>query len=237
VLSRGRGYRCPVPAQPLVVVLDHGADDSASLASLAQALTDVGARVVVTADKRTALVADGLVIAGTAPAAAVMPALRAIGADQVVDRRLAGGRAVLAIGVGMHVMFTEVVQDGAVTEGLGEWAGVIDSVDTPPGEVTIEASEGSALFAGLEDARFDVPHAHAARTFPLLDDWPADTRLVVPRVAWSTGDERFVVAVENGPLVALQLRPESSGDAGAMVLARWVSSLPSTAPDLTGVTA
>ena len=72
-------------------------------------------------------------IAGSAPAAAVMPALRAIGADQVVDRRLAGGRAVLAIGVGMHVMFTEVVQDGATTEGLGEWAGVVDSVGAPHG--------------------------------------------------------------------------------------------------------
>ena len=47
----------------------------------------------------------------------------------------------------------------------------------------------------------------------------------------------FVAAVENGPLVALQLRPESSGDAGATVLARWVSSLPSTAPEITGVTA
>jgi len=166
-----------------------------------------------------------------------MPALRAIGADQVVDRRLAGGRAVLAIGVGMHVMFTEVVQDGAVTEGLGEWAGVVAPVDTPPGEVAVEVSGESALFAGLEDARFDVPHAHAARTFPLLDDWPADTRLVVPRVAWSTGDERVVVAIENGPLVALHLRPESSGDAGATVLARWVSSLPSTALDTPGVTA
>lgn len=218
-------------------MLDHGADDSASLAPLAQALTDAGARVVVTADKRTALVADGLVIAGSAPAAAVMPALRSIGADQVVDRRLAGGRAVLAIGVGMHVMFTEVVQDGAVTEGLGEWTGVVIPVDTPPGEVAVEVSSESALFAGLEDALFDVPHAHAARAFPLLDDWPADTRLVVPVVAWSAGDERVLVAVENGPLIALHLRPESSGGAGATVLARWVSSLPSTALDTPGVTA
>ncbi|WP_456786371.1 imidazole glycerol phosphate synthase subunit HisH [Cellulomonas sp. P5_C5] len=226
-----------MPAQPLVVVLDHGADDSASLAPLAQALTDAGAQVVVTADKRTALVADGLVIAGSAPAAAVMPALRAMGADQVVDRRLAGGRAVLAIGVGMHVMFTEVVQDGAVTEGLGEWVGVVDSVGAPGGEVAVEASDESALFAGLQDARFDVPHEHAARTFPLLDDWPADTRLVVPRVAWSTGDERIVVAIENGPLVALQLRPESSGAAGATVLARWVATLPTRPPEISGVNA
>lgn len=230
--SRTRGYRVPVPAQPLVVVLDHGADDHAPLA---QALTAAGARVEVTADKRTALVADGLVIAGRARAADVMPALRRLGADQVVDRRLAGGRAVLAIGVGMHVMFTDVVEDGAVTEGLGEWAGIVDSVDTPPGEVAVREPAGSTLFDGLDGARFHLPDARAPRTFPLLDEWPADTRLVVPVVAWPAGDERFVVAVENGPLVALAVHPESSGEAGATVLARWISSLsplaPSTSPE------
>lgn len=231
---RSRGYRGPVPAQPLVVVLDHGADDHALLA---EALTGAGARVVVTADKRTALAADGLVIAGTAPAADVMPAVRSLGADQVVDRRLAGGRAVLAVGVGMHVMFTEVVRDGAVTEGLGEWAGVVDPVDVPAGRVAVQAPNGSDLFDGLEGALFDLPDAHAPRTFPLLDDWPADTRLVVPVVTWSSGADRFVLAVENGPLVALLIRPESSGEAGATVLARWVSSLPTRTPEIPGVTA
>jgi len=216
-----------VPAQPLVVVLDHGADD---LSALAEALGEAGARVVVTAEKRAALVADGLVIAGRARAADVMPALRAIGADQVVDRRLAGGRPVLAVGVGMHVMFAEVVQDGSAVEGLGEWAGVVDSLDAPAGHAEVEVPEGSALFGGLDGARFPVAHEHAARTFPLLDDWPADTRLVVPLVTWSRGDERFVVAIENGPLVGLQVHPESAGEPGAQVLARWVSSLPTTAP-------
>ena len=214
-----------MPAQPLVVVLDHGLDDHASLA---EALTRAGARVVVTADKRSALAADGLVIASSATAAGLMPALRAVGADQVVDRRLAGGRPVLAVGVGMHVMFAETVQDGTATEGLGEWAGVVDEVGAPQDPAGVEVPPGSALFAGLEESRFDVSHPHAARTFPLLEDWPADTRLVVPLVTWSTGGERFVVAVENGPLVALHLDPVSSGPAGAEVLARWVSSLPVT---------
>ncbi|GEK20595.1 imidazole glycerol phosphate synthase subunit HisH [Cellulomonas xylanilytica] len=226
-------------------MLDHGADDHTALA---EALTSAGARVVVTADKRTALLADGLVIAGRAPAADVMPALRAIGADQVVDRRLAGGRAVLAIGVGMHLMFAEVVQDGTVTEGLGEWAGVVDALGSPPGAATVDVHDGSALFAGLGGSRFDVVHAHAARTFPLLDDWPAETRLVVPVVTWTAGDVRYVAAIENGPLVGLQVRPESSGPAGAELLARWVSSLPAVAlstpddsppdtPDTPGATA
>jgi glutamine amidotransferase len=207
-----------VPAQPLVVVLDHGPDDHAPLV---EALNRAGAQVEVTSDKRTAFVADGVVIAAGGPFADVVAGLLAIGADQVVDRRLAGGRAVLAIGVGMHVMFSA----GTGAEGLGEWPGVVEPASAArPGPVEVPA--GSLLFAGLGDAEFHFAHAHAARTFPLLDDWPADTRLVVPVVTWSAGPDRFVAAVENGPLTALQLRPEHSGDAGAQVLARWVDSLP-----------
>ena len=50
-------------------------------------------------------------------------------------------------------------------------------------------------------------------------------RLFAPVVVWAQHDEPFVAAVENGPLTAMQLRPELSGDAGATVLTRWVDSL------------
>jgi len=210
-----------VPALPLVVVLDHGPDDHAPLA---EALTRAGAHVEITADKRTALAADGLVVAGSRSFAEVMAGVLAVSGDQVVDRRLAGGRAVLAIGVGMHVMFAA----GPGAEGLGEWPGVVEPVE-PAAATPVEVTDASRLFADLDEAEFHFAHTHAARTFPLLDDWPADTRLVVPVVTWSAGPARFVAAVENGPLTALQLRPERSGDAGAQVLARWVASLPAPA--------
>jgi glutamine amidotransferase len=213
-----------VPAQPLVVVLDLGADDDHT--QLAEALGRAGARVEVTSDKRTALVADGLVVAGSGAYADVMAALRALGADQVVDRRLAGGRAVLAIEVGMHVMFAE----GSGVEGLGEWPGVVEPAPLA-GSVPVEVPDGTRLFVGLQGAGFHFAHPHAARAFPLIETWPEETRLVVPVVTWSAGPERVVAAVENGPLTALQLRPEHSGDPGDQVLARWVASLPTTHGD------
>ena len=36
------------------------------------------------------------------------------------------------------------------------------------------------------------------------------------------GGDRFVAAVENGPLTATQFHPEKSGDAGATLLRNWV---------------
>jgi len=47
-----------------------------------------------------------------------------------------------------------------------------------------------------------------------------------PGVTW-TGyhDDRFVAAVEEGPLWATQFHPEKSGDAGAALLRNWLDRL------------
>ncbi len=50
-------------------------------------------------------------------------------------------------------------------------------------------------------------------------------RTRAPLVTWATHGEPFVAAVENGPLWATQFHPEKSGDAGAVVLRNWVSTL------------
>ncbi|HET6739797.1 MAG TPA: imidazole glycerol phosphate synthase subunit HisH, partial [Kribbella sp.] len=56
-----------------------------------------------------------------------------------------------------------------------------------------------------------------------LDDARAS---VAPLVTWTTyGDDKFVAAVENGPLTATQFHPEKSGDAGAALLENWLRSL------------
>jgi len=204
-----------VPA-PHVVVLDHGTGD---VSGLAAALEEAGATVELTSDKRAGLDADGLVIVGDGALADLMAALRAVGADQVIDRRLAGGRAVLAVDVGLHAMFT-----GPDVDGLEEWPGIVDE-HVHDGWSTVEVPEDSVLFAGLRDVPFRFAHAYAARRFPLVEAWPAETHLFAPVVVWAQHDEPFVAAVENGPLTAMQLRPELSGDAGATVLTRWVASL------------
>ena len=43
--------------------------------------------------------------------------------------------------------------------------------------------------------------------------------------AEEAGGDRFVAAVENGPLSATQVHPEKSGDAGAALLRNWIQTL------------
>jgi glutamine amidotransferase len=47
-----------------------------------------------------------------------------------------------------------------------------------------------------------------------------------PTVTWTEyAPERFVSAVEHGPLWATQFHPEKSGDAGAALLRNWLDTL------------
>ncbi|MBN9375259.1 MAG: imidazole glycerol phosphate synthase subunit HisH, partial [Cellulomonas sp.] len=108
---------------PFVVVLDYG---FGNVRSAVRALERVGAEVALTADRHAALEADGLVVPGVGAFAAVMDGLRAVGGDEIVDKRLAGARPVLGICVGMQVMFAEGVEHGEHSQGLAQWPGVVD---------------------------------------------------------------------------------------------------------------
>jgi len=207
---------------PHVVVLDYG---FGNVRSAVRALERVGAQVELTADHKAASEADGLVVPGVGAFAAVMEGLNHVHGGQVIGRRLAGGRPVLGICVGMQVMFERGEEHGVEAEGLGEWPGVVDRLqaDVVPhmGWSTVDAPAGSTLFRGIEDQRFYFVHSYAARSFPPL----GDERFAPPLVTWAEHGERFVAAVENGPLAATQFHPEKSGDAGSELLANWVGSL------------
>lgn len=206
-----------------VVVLDYG---SGNIRSAERALERAGATVTVTADFDPAMEADGLVVPGVGAYAACMKGLREVRGDQLINRRLAAGRPVLGICVGMQVLFGRGIEHGIETDGCGEWPGVVERLQAYPvphmGWSTVEVPEGSTLFAGVEDERFYFVHSYGVRTWTLEGSGP----LRSPLVTWTPyAGDRFVAAVENGVLSATQFHPEKSGDAGARLLANWVHTL------------
>jgi imidazole glycerol-phosphate synthase subunit HisH len=155
-----------------------------------------------------------------------MAGLRGVKGPEIVDRRLAGGRPVLGICVGMQVLFETGVEHGVTTEGCGEWPGTVERIQAAVvphmGWNTVEVPEGSRLFDGAEKERFYFVHSYGVRDWTLV----TNDRTRPPLVTWAEhGGDRFVAAVENGPLCATQFHPEKSGDAGARLLANWVGSL------------
>ena len=214
-------------SQPRVVVLSYG---SGNVRSAVRALERVGARVELTADPDAVAGADGLVVPGVGAFASVMDQLRAVGAPRLIDRRLAGGRPVLGICVGMQVMFdssTEHAGPGRSSQGLGQWPGTVERLraEVVPhmGWSHVRPPAGTVLFDGVEDERFYFVHSYAAKTDPAVLLGPGPAR--PPLTTWATHGEDFVAAVENGALTATQFHPEKSGDAGARLLHNWLTTL------------
>lgn len=209
--------------KPAVVLFDYG---SGNIRSAFRALERAGAEVQVTSDRAAAAEADGLVVPGVGAFRSCVEGLREVRGHEVIGRRLAGGRPVLGICVGMQILFEHGVEHGVDTPGLDEWPGVVERIQAPVvphmGWNTVDVAAGSTLFRGIERERFYFVHSYGVR------DWTLEThgRTRPPLVTWAEhGGDRFVAAVENGPLSATQFHPEKSGDAGAALLRNWVESL------------
>ncbi len=201
-----------------IVVLDYG---SGNLRSAARALERVGADVTVTADRSAALAADGLVVPGVGAFEACMAGLRAISGEDIIADRVAAGRPVLGVCVGMQILFAHGVEFGVDTPGTALWPGSVTRLDAPViphmGWNVVDAAPGSRLFKGIDpDTRFYFVHSYAAQVWEGSPD---------ALLTWATHHTRFLAAVEDGPLAATQFHPEKSGDAGAALLANWVEGL------------
>ncbi|HLP23473.1 MAG TPA: imidazole glycerol phosphate synthase subunit HisH [Microbacteriaceae bacterium] len=209
-------------SRPRVAVLDYG---SGNVHSAVKALEAAGADVELTRDRSAVSEAAGLFVPGVGAYAAVMEQLRAIRADELIDRRLAGGRPVLGVCVGMQIMFERGLEHGIETEGLGEWPGEVRQLEAEVlphmGWNTVEPAANSSLFEGLAEERFYFVHSYGAL------EWTLETQRPYPeaRLTWAQHGSRFLAAVENGPLSATQFHPEKSGEAGIQLLRNWLTTL------------
>jgi glutamine amidotransferase len=207
-----------------VVILDYG---SGNVRSAQRAVETTGAQVSISADFDEALGADALLVPGVGAFAACIAGIKEVRGDQIIGRRLAGGRPVLGICVGMQVLFEKSTEhsEGGYFEGLNEWPGTVDKLTAPVlphmGWNGISTANGSQMFNGIESERFYFVHSYAARKWE-LDPYEM---LAAPKVSWSNHGEDFVAAVENGPLWATQFHPEKSGEAGLTLLANWIAAI------------
>ncbi|MDM4719958.1 imidazole glycerol phosphate synthase subunit HisH [Micromonospora sp. WMMA1363] len=204
-----------------VVVLDYG---SGNLRSAERALAAAGADVTVTDDLAAAAAADGLVVPGVGAFAACMAGIETLGAGPVIVERVAAGRPVLGVCVGMQVLFEHGDEHGVVSKGLGLLPGGVTRLPARRlphmGWNTVRPPAGSVLFAGLaEGSRFYFVHSYAVRDV-------AGLAAAGATVTTAHHEADFVAAVERGPLCAAQFHPEKSADTGAALLRNWLATLP-----------
>jgi glutamine amidotransferase len=203
-----------------VVVLDYG---SGNLRSAERAVARTGVDVTVTSSLEAAAAADGLVVPGVGAYAACMAGIDALGAGPVIAERVAAGRPVLGICVGMQILFDSGVEHGVETKGLGLLPGSVtrlDAVRVPHmGWNTVDVAADSTLLAGVpHESRFYFVHSYAASDLDVL-------RRAGARVTTASHDRPFAAAVELGSLSVAQFHPEKSADTGFALLRNWVAGL------------
>ena len=207
--------------KPSVVVLDYGAGN---VHSAMRALEAAGADVLLTNNRQQVLDADGLFVPGVGAFAAVMEALNQLNVNELIDKRLVAGKPVMGICVGQQVLFERGLEHGIEAAGLGQLPGTVELLDAPRlphiGWNTVEAAEGSRLFAGIEHERFYFVHSYGIRNWEL----EAIGSFIPPKVTWTEYGSRFVSALEVGPLTATQFHPEKSGQAGIKLLKNWLNT-------------
>jgi glutamine amidotransferase len=200
----------------VIAILDYG---SGNLRSAQRAFERNGSEVVVTSDRDVALNAAGLVVPGVGAFAACMRGLVSIGGDEIVRERVAAKRPTLGICVGMQILFRDGDEyaTSELHKGVGIWQESITKLDAPilphMGWNTVEVTGQSQLFKGIEDQAFYFVHSYAAKS------------KVGNAQAWTTNNEKFLSAVEDGAICATQFHPEKSGDAGLALIKNWVELL------------
>jgi len=197
-----------------VAIADYGAGN---LRSLASALVRAGADPVVTVDPAAVRDDPLALIAGVGHVETAAAGLARHGLDDALRDRVAAGRPVAGICVGLQLLFGESEEGGRGLEFLAGPVRRLRARRVPHiGWNTVLATRPSALLDGVAGA--DVYFAHSFAAQP--DD---------PDVVSATTDHegRVVAAVEDGTIAGVQFHPERSAAAGARVLEnllRWSRS-------------
>lgn len=184
-----------------VAVIDYGAGN---LGNARRAVRELGFREVLARGPED-LPDDGVILLpGVGAYGAAAATLRARGLDRAIATRAARGAEIVAICLGLQLLFTTSEEFGGAT-GLG----------ILPGTVRRLEAGGRPLphlgWAPVDPGGTAYYFAHSYRVVP------DDPGIVTATARWG---EAFPAAVRAGSVTGFQFHPERSGDAGLALLRR-----------------
>ncbi|MEO6067784.1 MAG: imidazole glycerol phosphate synthase subunit HisH [Gemmatimonadota bacterium] len=205
-----RGNPPPPPAASLAVI----ATGSTNLASVLAAFRRLGVVATPTRDPEVVRTAERVVLPGVGAFGDVMTRLRERGVVEATSERVASGRPLLAICLGLQVL-AQGSEESPDVPGLGA---LPVTVRRFPATSKVPQLGWNQIVANGGDDLVRDGYAFFANSFYLAsacDGWAA---------AWATHDVPFVAALQRGPQLACQFHPELSGAWGASLLERWYAS-------------
>lgn len=201
----------------MIAILDY---DAGNLRSVEKAFLYLGQDVVVTADPKTILSADRVVLPGVGAFRDAMDKLKAAGLDTVVKDVVAAKTPFLGICLGMQLMY-EYSEEGDC-EGLGILGGTVKRFPTESGlkipqigwnQLTVQ--KDSRLLAGAPA----TPYVYFVHSY-YVD--AADKSTVAATVEYGAVAD---VLVETESIHLTQFHPEKSGKIGLSMLKNFADGV------------
>lgn len=199
-----------------VLVVDYG---MGNLASVARALEDCGARVVVSSDCKAAEAAERIVLPGVGAFPDAMRRLQSAGWAAALQAAGAERVPILGICLGMQLLADEG-EEVQPTRGLGLVPGTVRRIPPVPGERVphvgwneVRQARPDALFGGVADGEdFYFVHAYHFAC--------ADPRDVAATTPFGGG---IASVVSRGSVSGVQFHPEKSSRPGKRMLANFLA--------------
>ncbi len=189
----------------MIAIIDYGAGN---LRSVANAVAKLGYRPTVTSNPGDLPGAAAVILPGVGAAADTMRNLERLGLSEAIRQVVADGLPMLAICVGMQVLFDET-EEGGRHRCLGIIPGAVRRL--PPGLKIphmgwnqVSRKIRHPLFNSIPDgANFYFVHSYCAE--------PRDPAVVAGTTDYGAS---FCSALVSGNLMATQFHPEKSGENG-----------------------
>lgn len=198
---------------PTIAIIDYGAGN---LRSVANAVSKLGHRFRITSSPEDIGTATAVIFPGVGAAADTMQHLRQSGMAEAIRQLVRHNRPLLAICVGMQVMF-EKTEEGGWHDCLGIVPGIVRRL--PPGLKIphmgwnqVKQRMAHPIFDGIPDeANFYFVHSYHGQ--------PDDESLVAGTTYYGTSICSMLI---EGNLIATQFHPEKSGEYGLRMYANFL---------------
>jgi glutamine amidotransferase len=197
------------------VILDY---DAGNLTSVQRACAHLGHDAAVVRDPAAVDAAERVIFPGVGAAASCMGSLNSLGLAGALRRAIDAGKPVLAICVGLQLLFEHSEEDGGVP-CLGLLPGKV--VRFRPSEASLKVPHmgwNEVGFAAGEPLAAGLPGRH----FYFVHSYYVEPGAGVQVVAHSQHGVRFCAGVRRGNLAAFQFHPEKSGAVGLALLRNFL---------------
>jgi len=205
----------PLVEQPVeIAVVDYGMGNRRSVE---KALQHVGVRASVSSDLDHLRHADGLVVPGVGAFPRAMENLRELGLDELIRDRVAIGKPVLGICLGLQLAFDYSTELGGA-DGLGLIAGEVHG---------LRAGTLKLPHIGWNEVRFGKADSPLIAELPLecafyhVHSLAAAPEREEDVLGMATYGAPFVTAVQKGSFYGVQFHAEKSSAAGLRLLANF----------------